>query len=270
MNFQIVKLILEKTEEPEVKLPTSAGSWKKQESSRKTSISVLLTMPKPLTVWITIKWTILKEMGIPDHLTCLLRNLYAGQEATVRTGHGTTDWFQIRKGVCQGCILSLCLFNFYAEYIMRNTGLEEAQAGIKIAERNINHLRYADDTTLTAESEEELKTLLMKAKVESEKFGLKLHIQKTKIMSCGPITSWQIDGETMETVRDFIFLGSKIIAEGDFSHEIKRLLLLGRKAMTNPDSILKSRDITLLTKVHVVKAMVFPVVMHGCESWTKK
>ena len=128
MNFQMFKLVLEKAEEPEIKLPTSAGSWKKQESSRKTSISDLLTRPKPLTVWITINWTILKEMGIPDHLNCLLRNLYAGQEATVRTGHGTTDWFQIEKGVCQGCILSPCLFNFYAEYIMRNAGLEEAQA----------------------------------------------------------------------------------------------------------------------------------------------
>ena len=150
-------------------------------------------------------WKILKEMGIPDHLTCLLRNLYAGQEATVRTGHGTTDW-SIGKGVHQGCILSPCLFNFYAEYIMRNVGLEETQAGIKIpAGRNINHLRYADDTTLLAESEEELKSLLMKVKEESEKIGLKLNIQKTKIMASGPITSWQIDGETMETVRDFIF-----------------------------------------------------------------
>ena len=148
-------------------------------------------------------WKILKEIGIPDHLTCLLRNLYAGQEATVRTGHGTTDWFQIGKGVLQGCILSACLFNLYAEYIMRNAGLEEAQAGIKIARRNINNLRYADDTTLMAESEEELTSLLMKVKVESEKVGLKLNIQKTKIMSSGPITSWKIDEETMETVRDY-------------------------------------------------------------------
>ena len=147
------KLVSEKAEEPEIKLPTSAGSWKKQESSRKTSISALLTMPKPLTVWITINWKILKEMGIPDHLTCLLTNLYAGQEATVRTGHGTIDWFQIGKGVHQGCILSPCLFNFYAKYIMRNAGLEKAQAGIKIAETNINNLRYADDTTLMANSE---------------------------------------------------------------------------------------------------------------------
>ena len=181
-------------------------------------------------------------------MTCLLRNLYAGQEATVRTGHGTTDWFQIRKGVCQGCILSPCLFNFYVEYIMRNAGLEEAQAGIKIAGRNINNLKYADDTTLMAESEEEPKNLLMKVKEESEKVGLKLIIQKMKIMASGPITSWQIDGEIVETVSDFILGGSKITADGDCSHEIKRHLLLGRKVMTNPDSILKSRDITLPTK----------------------
>ena len=161
MNFLTFKLVLEKTEELEIKLPTFAGSWKKQESCRKTSISALLTMP---TVWITINWKILKEMGMPDHLTCLLRKVYAGQEATVRTGHGTTDWFKIGKGVCQGCILSPCLFSLYAEYIMRNARLEEVQAGIKIAGRNINNLRYADDTTLMAESEEELKSLLMKVK----------------------------------------------------------------------------------------------------------
>jgi len=214
-------------------------------------------------------WKILKEMGIPDHLTCLLRNLYAGQEGTVRTGHGTTNWFQIGKGVCQGYILSPCLFNLYAEYIMRNVGLEEAQAGIKIAGRNISNLRYANDTTLMAESEE-LKSLLMKMKEENEKVGLKLNIQKTKIMASGPITSWQIDGVTVETVRDVILGGSKITANGDCSHEIKRSLPLGRKAMTNLDSILKSRDITSPTKVHLVKAMVFPVVMYGCESWTIK
>ena len=189
-------------------------------------------------------WKILKEMGIPDHLTCLLRNLYAGQEATVRTGHGTTDWFQIGKGLCQGCLLSPCLFNFYAEYIMRNVGVEEAPAGIKIAGRNINNLRYADDTTLMAESEE-LKSLLLKMKEESEKVGLKLNIQKTKIMASGPITLWEIDGEMVETVSDFIFLDSKITADDDCSHEIKRHLLLGRKVMTNLDSIFKSRDITL-------------------------
>ena len=153
---------------------------------------------------------------------------------------------------------------------MRNAGLEEAQAGIKIVRRNINNLRYADDTTLMAESEEELKCLLMKVKVESEKVGLKLNIQKTKIMAFGPITSWQIDGETVETVSDFIFGGSEITTDGDCSHEIKRRLLLGRKLMTNLDSIFKSRDITLPTKVCLVKAMVFPVVMYGCESWTVK
>uniref|UniRef100_A0A4W2DIZ8 RNA-directed DNA polymerase n=1 Tax=Bos indicus x Bos taurus TaxID=30522 RepID=A0A4W2DIZ8_BOBOX len=194
---------------------------------------------------------------------------YAVQEATVRTGRGTTDWFQIGKGVRQGTILSPWLFNLYAEYIMRNAGLEEAQAGIKIAGRNINNLRYADDTTLVAESEEELKSLLMKVK-RRVKVGLKLNIQKTKIMASGPITSWETDGKTVETVSDFIFSGSQITADGDCSHEIKRCLLLGRKVMTNLDSIFKSRDITLPTKVRLVKAMVFPVVMYGCKSWTVK
>ena len=178
-----------------------------------------------------------------------------------------SDGFQIGKGVRRGCILSPCLFNFYAEYIMRNAGLEEAQAGIKIAGRNINNFRYADDTTLMAESEEQLESLLMKVKEESEKVGLKLTIQKTKIMASGPITSWEIDGET---VSDFIFWDSKITANDDCSHEIKRRLLLGRKVMTILDSLLKSRDITLPTKVHLVKAMVFPVVMFGYESWDVK
>ena len=196
--------------------------------------------------------------------------MYAGQEAIVRTGHGTTDWFQMGKGVHQGCILSPCLFNLYAEYIMRNAGLEEAQAGIKIAGRNINHLRYADDTTLMAESKEERKSPLMKVKEESEKVGLTLNIQKTKITASSPITSWQIDGETEETVAYFIFWASKITADGDCSHGIRSHLLLGRKVMTNLDSILKGRDITLSTKVRLVKAMVFPVVMYGCESWTIK
>ena len=164
---------------------------KAREFQKKKSTSALLTIPKPLTVWITANWKILKEMGIPDHLTCLLRNLYAGQEATVRTAHGITDWFQIRKGGCQGCILSFGLFNLYAEYIIRNVRLEEAQAGIKIAGRNINNLRYADDTALMAESEGP-RSLLMKVKEEDEKAGLKLIIQKTKIMASGPITSWQI------------------------------------------------------------------------------
>ena len=168
-------------------------------------------------------------MGIPDHLTCLLRNLYAGHEAIVRTGHGTTDWFQIGKGVRQGCILSPSLFNFYAEYIMRNAGLDEAQAGIKIARRSINNLRYADGTTLMAESEEELKSLLRKVKEESEKVGLKLNIQKTKIMASVRISSWQIDRETVDIVADFILGGSKITADGDCSHEIKRRLFLEGK-----------------------------------------
>ena len=209
-------------------------------------------------------------MGISDHLIRLLRNLYKGQEATVRTGHGTTDWFQIGKGVCQGCIVSPCLFNVYAEYIMRNAGLEEAKAGIKIAGRNINNLRYADDTTLMAESEEELKSFLMKVKEERGKVGLKLNIQKSKIMASGPTISWQIDGETMETMTDFILGGSKITADGDCNHEIKTHLLLGRKVMTNLGNILRNRDMTLPTKVRLVKAIVFPVVMYGCESWTIK
>ena len=205
-------------------------------------------------------------MGIPDHLTCLLRNLYAGQEATVRNRHGTMDWFQIGKGVRQCCILSPCLFNLYAEYTTQNAGLDEAQAGIKIVGRYINNLRYADDITLMAESKEELKSLLMKVKEESEKVGLKLNIQKAKIMASSLITSWQIDGETLETVADFSFGGSRITAGGDCRNDIKRCLLLGRKVMTNLDSILKSRDITFPTKVHLVKAVVFPVVMYGCEN----
>ena len=195
-----------KGEEPEIKLSTSAGSLKKQESSRKTSISAVLTAK---TFDCGQQQTLENSEGDgntgPPDLP--LKNLYAGQEATVRTGHGTTDWFQIGKGVPQGCILSPCLFNLYAEYIMRNAGLEEALGGIKIAGRNINNLRYADDTTLMAESEEKLKSLLMKVKEESEQVGLKLNIQKTKIMASGAITSWEIDGETVETVSDFYFSG---------------------------------------------------------------
>ena len=174
-------------------------------------------------------WKTLRETGIPEHLTCLLRNLYAGQEATVRTGHGTTDWFQIGKGVRQGCILSPCLFNLHEEYIMRNARLEEAHAGIKIAGRNINNLRYADDTTLMAESEEELQSLLMKVKEESEKVGLNLNIQKTKIMASVPTTSWQIDGETVEIMSDFIFGGSKITADGTAAIKLKDACSLGEK-----------------------------------------
>ena len=182
----MLKLDLEKAE---IKLPTSAGSLKKQEKSRKTSTSASLTMPKPLTLDHNKLWKILKEMGIPDHLTCILRNLYAGQEATVGTGHGTIDRFQIEKGVHQGCILSPCLFNLNAEYIIQNPRLDEAQAGMKIAGRNVNNLRYADDTILRTESEEGLKSLLMEMKQESEKVGLKLNIKKTKIMASGPIIS---------------------------------------------------------------------------------
>ena len=197
-----------------------------------------------------------EEMGTPDHLTCLLRNLYAGQEATVRTGLVPN-----RKRSTSRLYIVTLLIYFYAEYIMRNAGLEEAQAGIKVARRNINNLRYADDTTLMAESEEKLKSLSMRVTEESEKVGLKLNIQKTKIMASDPITSWEIDGETVETLSDFILGGSKITADGVCSHEIKRHLLLGRKVMTNLNSILKSRDSTLPTKVRLVKAMVFPVVM---------
>ena len=205
-ELPVVQAGFRKAEEPEIKLPTSAGSSKKEREFQKNIYLCFVDYAKAFGCVDHNKlWKILKEMGIPDYLMCLLRNLYAGQEATVRSGHGTTDWFQIGKGVHQGCILSPCLFNLYAEYIMRNAGLEETQAGIKIAGRNINNLRYADDTTLMAESEEELKSLLMKVKEENEKVGLKLNIQKTKIMASGPITSWQIDGETLETVSDFIF-----------------------------------------------------------------
>ena len=211
-------------------------------------------------------------MGIPDHITCLLRNPYAGQEATVRTRRGTMDWFQIGKRVRQSCILSPCLFNLYTEYIMRNAGLE-CQMKHKLESRfpgEISITSDADYTTLMAENEEELKSLLMKMKEESEKAGLKLNIQKMKVMASGIITLWLIIGETMKTVTGFILGGSKITADGDCSHEIKRHLLLGRKAMTNRDNILKSRDITLPTEFQLVKALVFLAIMHGYESWTIK
>ena len=239
MNFQMLRLDLEKAEEPDVKLPTSAVSPEKQEFQKNIYFCFIDYTKAFDCVDHNKLWKILKETGMPDLLTCLLRNLCSGQEATVRTGHGTTDWLQIGKGVCQGCILSPCLFNLYAEYIMRNAGLDEAQAGIKITRRNISNLRYADDTTLMAKSEEEIKSLLMKMKEKGEKAGLKLNIQTTKIIASSPITSWQIDVETMETVTDFIFLVFRITADGDCSHEIRRRLLLRRKAITNLDSILK-------------------------------
>ena len=188
-------------------------------------------------------FTLIPDRGMPDYLTCLLRNLYAAQEQQLELNMEQTDWFQIGKGVRQSCILLPCLFNLYAEYIMKNAGLEEAQAGIKIAKRNINNLRYTDDTTFMAESKEEIKSLLMKVKEESEKVGLKLNIQKTRIMAYGPITSWQIDGEKMKTVTVFIFLGSKITSDGDYSYDIKRCLILGRMVMTNLDIIFKSRKL---------------------------
>ena len=270
-NFHMYNLGLEKSEEPGIKLPTFAGSWEKQGDSRKTFTSAsLTTLNKAFDCVDHNKlWKILKEMGIPNHLICLLRDLYEGQEATVRTEYETTDWCKIGKGVCQGCILSPCLFNLHAEYIMQNARLDESQARIKISGRNINNLRYADNTTLMAESEEELKSLLMRVKEESEKADLKLNIQKTKIMASGPITLQQIYGEKVEA--GFLFLDSKITVDSDCSHGIfKRCLLLGRKAITNLDSILKSRDIALLTKVCIVKTTVFPVVMYGCESWSIK
>ena len=232
------KLDLGKAEEPEIKLPISVGSQKKQDNSRKTSHFCFIDYAK---VFDCVDHNKLEEMRIPDHFICLLRSLYAGQKATVKNRHGTMDWFKIGKGICQGCILSPCLFNLYAEYIMRNAGLDEAQARIKSAGRNSKNIRYAGNSTLTAESDEKLKSLLMKVKEESEKAGLKLNIQKTKIMASGPITSWQIDGETMEIVTDFIFWGSKITTDVDCSHKIRRCLLLGRKGMKNLDNILKIR-----------------------------
>ena len=222
------KLVLEKAEEPEIKLPTSAGSWKKREFQKNIYFCFIDYAKAFDCVDHNKLWKILREMGIPGHLTCLLKNLYAGQEATVSTGHGT-DWFQIGKGVRQGCILSPCLFNLYAEYIMRNAGLDEAQTGIKIAGRNINNRRYADATTLMAESEEELKSLLMKVKEESEKVGVKLKIQKTKIMASGPITSWEIDGETVETVSDFILGASKSLQMVTAAMKLKDTCFLREK-----------------------------------------
>ena len=229
---------------------------KAREFQKKTSISALF-LPKPFTVWVTVNWKILKEMGIPDHLTCLLKNLYAGQETRVRTRHGTTGWFQLGTCVHQGCIFSSCFFHLYAESIMRNAGLDEAQARIKTAGRNISYLRYTEDTILMEESEEELKSPLMKVREENEKVDFKLNIQKTMIMASSPITSWQIDGEMVGSVADFVFWASKTTADADYSHEIKRCLLFGRKVMTNLDSILKSKDITFPTKVHLTSLWFF-------------
>ena len=223
MNFQLFKLVLEKAEEPD-QIANIHWITKKAREFQKNIYFCFIGYDKAFdfVVWITANCGILKEMGILDHLTCLLRNLYTGQEATVRTGHGTTDWFQIGKGVHQGCILSPCLFNFYSEYVMRNPGLDEAPAGIKIAGRNINNLRYADDTTFMAKSEEELKSLLMKVKEKSEKVGLKLTIQKTTIMASGPTTSWETDGETDgEMVSDFIFWAPKSLQMVTASMKLK-------------------------------------------------
>ena len=215
-------------------------------------------------------WVSLQNMGVPNHLICLLKNLYADQEATVRIEHGLTECFKVEKRVRQGCILSPYLFNLYAEHIIRNAGLEETQIRVKIAGRKINNPRYADDTTLVTENEEDLKNLLLKVKKESAKAGLLLNIKKNKIMSTGNVNGIRIDGEEIEIITDFIFLGSKINMDGDCTHEIKRRLLLGRKAMANLDNTLKSIDITLPTKVCIVKATVFPVVTYGSESWTIK
>ena len=259
------KLDLEKAEEPEIKLLTSVGSLKKQESSRKTSTSALLTTPKPLTVCITINWRILKEMGIPDHLTYLLRNLYAGQEATVRTGHGTTDLFQIGKGVRRGCMLSPCLFNLHAEYIMWNAGLDEAQAGIKIARRNINNLRYADDTTLMAESEEELRSLFE----ESEKSWLKTQHSKNKdhgipahhFMASrrGKWKQWLISFHGLQNHCRWWLQpwNSKTLAPWKESYDQSR-------------QCIKKQRRHFAGKVCIGKAVIFPAVMYRCESWTTK
>uniref|UniRef100_A0A803T6T6 ribonuclease H n=1 Tax=Anolis carolinensis TaxID=28377 RepID=A0A803T6T6_ANOCA len=205
-------------------------------------------------------WHVLGGMGIPSHLVCLLRNLYKDQVATVRTDHRTTDWFKIGKGVRQGCILLPYLFNLYAEHIMRRAGLVKSKAEVKISGRNTNNLRYADDTTLMAESEEELSSLITRVKEESANTGLQLNIKKTKIVATRLIDNWQIEGENVEEVTDFIFLGAKITADADCSQEIRKCLLLGRRAMANLDKIVKSSDITLATKVSIVKAMVFPIV----------
>ena len=267
-NFQMFKLDLEKGEEPEIKLLTSVGSEKKLENSRKTSTSALLIMPKSLTVWITTNCgNFLKRWEYQITLLAFWE-ICMQVKKQIRTGYGTTDCFKMWKGVHQGCILSPCLFNLYAEYIIQNAGLDEAQAGIKTSRRNTNNLRYADDTTLMAESKE-LKSLLMKVKGKL-KTWLKTQHSENKdhgIQSHHFMANRCRNSGSSERL---YFPGSKITADGDCSHEIKRCLLLGRKAMTNLDSILKSRDIALLTKLRIAKAMVFAVAMYGCESLTIK
>ena len=241
------KLVLEKAEESEIKLPTSTGLSKKQEF-QKNIYFCFIDYAKAFDCVDHNKLENSERDGNTRPPDLPLEKPACMSGSTVRTWHGRTDWFQIEKVVHQGYLLSPCLFNLHAEYIMRNVGLEEAQVEVKISGRSINNFGYANDTTLMAESEEELKSFLIKVKEDSEKVVLNLNIQKTKVMVSGPISSWEIDGETVETVADFIFLGSKISADGDCSHEIKRSLLLGRKVMTNLDSILKSRDITLSTE----------------------
>ena len=254
-NFQMFKLDLEKAEGPEVKLPTSIGSLEKQESSRKTSTSASLTMLNSLTVWIrTNCGKFLKRWKYQTTLPGSWEICVQVKKQQLEPNMEQQTVSKLGKEYIKAISLP-CLFNFYTEYIMWNPGLDEAQAGIKTARRNINNLKY--DTTLMAESKETLKSPLMKVKEESEKASLKLNIQKAKIMASGSITSWQIDGETIETVTDYFFLGSKITTDGYCSHEIKRHLLLGRKAMTNLESILKSRDITFPTKAHLVKLWFF-------------
>ena len=273
------KLVLEKAEEPQIKLPTPVGSLKEWEF-QKNMYFCLIDYAKAFDCVDHNKlWKILKEMGIPDHLTCLLRNLYAGQEATVRTGHGTTDCFQIGKGVHQGCILLPCLCNIYRVHHEKCWAGWSTRWNQDCLEK-YNNLRYADDTTLMVEFKE-LKSLWWKWKEESEKVGVKLHIQKTKIMASDPITSHQIDGERVETLRLYFWGGSKITADHickiNFADHSKitaaiklRCLLLWRKVMTNLDSILKSRDMTLPSNACLVKSTVSPVVMYGCKSWIIK
>jgi len=215
-------------------------------------------------------WSVLHEMGVPKHLIVLMKNLYTKQQASVKTDYGNTNWFNIGKGVRQGCILSPYLFNLYAEHIMRKASIDEAAGGIKIGGRNINNLRYADDTTILAETVDDLQYLLRKVKEESAAAGLKLNMKKTFVMTNGPIQEFHIDNDQVEIVKEFIFLGSNINTDGNCSNEIKRRLLMGRRAMVSLDKLIKSKDVSLATKIKIIKTMVFPVTMYGCESWTIK